>query len=260
MGQKEPIRVLVFGETGTGKTSLCNALSGEKKPVSSQAVGVTFQSQNYLPFIYHNESYIITDTVGLNESDKGTVKATEAFKNLLELIKNSKNGFNLMVHVARGRITKSFNDNYKFFVEIIMQEKVPVILVQTGCENTEPMSLWVEENKLFFEHQGFKYKSIIASCFAETQIPDFKPRYDKLRNESKETVLFNIEKYALERPFILYKDSKGLIRVIKRLWNGLCAFFEVPDWKVKINKSLYELLRRMGFSKDEAEEITNQNG
>ncbi len=260
MKQKEPIRVLVFGETGTGKTSLCNALSGEKKPVSNKAVGVTFQSQNYLPFIYHNESYIITDTVGLNESDKGTVKATESFKNLLELIKKSKNGFNIIVHVARGRITKSFSDNYNFFVETVMQEKVPVILVQTGCENTEPMSLWVEENKLFYESHGFKYKSIIASCFAETEIPDFKPRYDRLRNESKESVLFNIEKYALEQPVILYKGSNGLVRFVKRLWNGVCEFFEVPAWKASINKSLYELLRRMGFSEEEAEEITNQNG
>ncbi len=260
MDNKEPIRVLVFGETGTGKTSLCNELSGEKKPVSNQAIGVTFQSQNYLPFIYHNESYIITDTVGLNESDKGTVRATESFKNLLNLIKQSKSGFNIIVHIARGRITKSLFDNYKFFVETIMQNKVPVILVQTACENIEPMSLWVEENKHFYEDQGLNYKCILATCFAETQIPDFKPRYDRLRFESRELVLTNIEKYALDRPFIIYKDSKSLVRFTKKLWNGLCEFFEIKSWKVSINKSLYELLRRMGFSEDEANDITSQNG
>lgn len=35
----EPIRVLVFGTTGTGKTSLCNALTGGNEKVSDAAQG-----------------------------------------------------------------------------------------------------------------------------------------------------------------------------------------------------------------------------
>jgi predicted GTPase len=65
MSKNEPFRILIFGETGTGKTSACNALSGQCKPTSSRAVGVTFQSQDYLPFIRNDKSYIITDTVCL---------------------------------------------------------------------------------------------------------------------------------------------------------------------------------------------------
>lgn len=259
MNRKEPIRVLVFGETGTGKTSLCNELTGEKKPVSDKAVGVTFQSQNYLPFIYHGESYIITDTVGLSESNKGTVGAVESFKNLLTLIKESKDGFNMIIHVGRGRITQSFYNNYKFFVEMFTRKEIPVIFVQTACENSEPMSLWVEENRHFYEEQGFEYRCIIATCFAETQIPDFKSRYDRLRHESKEMLLASIEKYALDKPKKIY-HTNTLIKFIKRLWNGLCEFFDIKSWQVSINRALFELLRKMGFSEEEAKDITNQNG
>lgn len=257
--EKGPIRVLVFGETGTGKTSLCNTLSNQVKPVSDRAVGVTFQSQEYLPFIRHNKSYILIDTVGLNEGDQGTVRSTEAFKNLLSLIRKSEYGYNIFVHVARGKITKSLHDNYKFFAETVAQKKIPVILVVTGCENKEPMSLWEDENRLFFEKQGFEYKEIIATCFAETQIEDFIPRYEKLRAESKERLLASIENYALEKPEVFYRGTRGFVKFMKRLWNGLCELIDTPSWKAALNKSIYELLKRMGFSDEEAKDLTNEN-
>lgn len=258
MTTTEPIRILVFGETGTGKTSACNALSGQKMPTSNSAVGVTFQSHNYLPFIKGDNSYILTDTIGLNESDKGTVKATEAFKNLLELIKNSSNGYNLLIHVARGRITKSLQDNYKFFVETVAQKKIPVILIVTNCEGIEPMSLWEEENRVHFEKQGLDYMEVIATCFGETEIQDFKPRFDRLRKESSERVMAAVEKYAKVNAVPLYKKENGFLSFLKRLWNGLCELYDVSEWKIRVNESIINLLLRVGFNKDEAEKLAKK--
>ena len=41
-----------------------------------------------------------------------------------------------------GCITKLEQDNYDFFVNTICARRIPVLLVVTGCENLEPMSLW----------------------------------------------------------------------------------------------------------------------
>lgn len=258
MKTNEPIRILVFGETGTGKTSLCNALSGQKMPTSDRAVGVTFHSQNYLPFTRHDCPFILTDTVGLNEGDKGTVTATEAFKNLLELVRKSENGYNIFIQVAHQKITKSLCDNYKFFVETVAQKKIPVILVVTGCENIEPMSLWEEQNRHYYEEQGFDYKNILATCFAETVIPDFKPRFDGLRLESKIKVLSTIEQYALEEPYKLYEQNNGFISLLKRIWNGFCDYIEAENWKITISKTLLNLLLRIGFNEKEAKELAEK--
>lgn len=255
---KEPIRILVFGETGTGKTSVCNSLSNEYKPVSDQAVGVTFQSQNYLPFIFNEDSYILTDTVGLNEGDNGTVKATAAFKNLLELINNSKNGYNILVQVMRGRITKSLCDNYKFFVETVADKKIPVILVVTGCENSDPMAKWETENKSHFERAGLEYKSILATCFATSDVKGLKETYEILREESNYKVMNAIVQYSLIDSFRLYKNERGLVRILKHLWNGVCELFEIDSWKVKINDSLRNLLIRVGFTEREATDLADK--
>ena len=69
------IRVLIFGSTGTGKTSLCNSLTGQKMKATSSARGNTFETHTYQPFELDGKRIYVTDTVGLDESDKGTVPA-----------------------------------------------------------------------------------------------------------------------------------------------------------------------------------------
>lgn len=227
-------------------------------PTSNRAIGTTFESYQYLPFEYNGRSYILTDTVGLNEGDKGTVKATEAFKKLIELLKNSEQGYNLFVQVAKGRITKTMADNYKFFAEQMAQNSIPVLLVVTGCENVEPMSKWADENRVHYMKEDMDYKEIIATCFAETEIEDFKPRFTRLRQESKEQLLTAIDRYATYSPIKIWKGEGGIIKTCKRLWNLFCDWFEVENWKATINASLQQLLIRIGFSDEEATEIAKK--
>ena len=61
--------IIIFGETGVGKSSLVNMLVSEGAPranVSSQALGCTFASLPYLIKLSEQE-YRIWDTAGLNE-------------------------------------------------------------------------------------------------------------------------------------------------------------------------------------------------
>jgi len=50
MNPKQTVRVLVFGATGTGKTSLCNVLSGRSRPTDGGAKGVTEKTHLYAAF------------------------------------------------------------------------------------------------------------------------------------------------------------------------------------------------------------------
>lgn len=100
------LKVVVFGSTGAGKTSLCNVLSGHEMPASDSARGVTFQSFEFPPFEYGGHTVTLTDTVGLNESEKGHIRPIEAVQQLVDLIKRSADGYHLLVHVMRApRIT-----------------------------------------------------------------------------------------------------------------------------------------------------------
>ena len=159
------IRVLVFGATGIGKTSMCNTLTGRNRATDNGAKRVTAKTHIYPSVDYAEHSIEILDTAGLHESAHGTVPAERAVVALVELLEQARDGFSVLLHVARAsRITKEHDEDYALFVDKLTQKKIPVILAISGCENEDPMQGWVERNKDAFTH--FDYADLIATCWA----------------------------------------------------------------------------------------------
>lgn len=115
-------RVLVFGRSGVGKTSMLDSILGLRMPVSGGVKGCTFETTMAVPV--KNTEYMFFDTAGLNESSEGTVPSFQAIKGLIRLLKASRSGFNLLVMVHKaGRFDKTDKDNYQLFVETITAHK-----------------------------------------------------------------------------------------------------------------------------------------
>ena len=242
------IRVLVFGGTGVGKTSLCNTLTGRSRPTGNGASGVTAKSHLYNAFEHQGRKIRLFDTVGLHESSFGTVPAEEALSHVVELIKKAKDGFSLLIHVARAsRITKDQEDDYKFFVEKLTEEKIPVLLVLTGCENEEPMTAWVGRNRKSFER--FKYAEIISTCFMTGG--KFESDYALLRTESKKLLLDAVLTHALASPRLLYGKGTGntFSKILMRVWNSFVDIGGLPKkLRLQVNESALDLMNRLGVS------------
>jgi GTPase Era involved in 16S rRNA processing len=255
--QKQPIRVLVFGTTGTGKTSLCNALTNENQKVSSGATGVTLNSYTYnsVPFS-EEQQLIITDTVGLNESIRGAISSRDAAKQLIKLLTASTEGYNLLIHVFRiPRITQNEETNYNFFVSVITEFKIPTILVATGCENIDPMSKWKDDNKDIFTQRGLNYKDIICTSFASSDVTTVNEIYVKLKKESSQAVLNAIKDYATKESVKLYTDNQDFIIIFKRAWNWFVEWLNLPNLVDNTVRTLKELLIQIGFQKEDIEEF-----
>lgn len=240
------IRVLVFGATGTGKTSLCNALTGKARPTDNGARGITAKSHLYSRFQTGDCSIEIIDTVGLHESSHGTVPAEQAVIELIELLEKARDGFSLLVHVTRAsRITKEHDDDYKFFVEKMTQGSIPVILAVTGCENEHPMTSWVERNQEAFSR--FAYKELVPTCFASGgPMEEF---FAPLRAQSQKHLLGSIVQNALDEPSKLYGASTGssFSEALTRIWNEFVTVAGLPDkYRHKVNESAYALMKRLG--------------
>lgn len=240
------LRVLVFGSTGVGKTSFCNALTGGNRPTNNGPFGVTQKTHVYAPFTHDGRSIQIIDTAGLHESDGGTVKTEDAIRQLVELLQNSKDGFHLLVHVARAnRITKQQEEDHEFFVRRMTESKVPTLLVLTGCENEEPMSKWVDDHRQAFN--PYNYKDLLATCFA--QGGKLEAHYAPLREASKAFALDAIIKHGLVRPYLVYGGASGrsLQDSLFSLWNEFVAVAKLPEtWRRHTNESAYALLKRLG--------------
>jgi GTPase SAR1 family protein len=247
------LRVLVFGATGTGKTSLCNALANGSRPTDSGALGVTDKTHLYAPFTVGETTFELVDTVGLHESLHGTVPADRAVVALVELLEKSREGFNLMVHVARAsRITKEHDEDYKFFVEKMAQNRIPVLLAVTGCENEDPMSSWVDKNQSAFSR--FAYKALVPTCFAVGgQLEEF---YASRRDVSRESLLGAIQSHATSESVLLFGPGTGSTfnDALTRIWNEFVTLAGLPaKYRRKVNESAYAMLKRIGVPKSVAD-------
>lgn len=242
----QTIRVLVFGATGVGKTSLCNVITGKSRPTNNGARGITAKSHIYPAFQTSDCKIEIIDTVGLHESSHGTVPAEQAVVELIELLEKARDGFSLLVHVTRAsRITKEHDDDYSFFVEKMTQNNIPVILAVTGCENEHPMEAWVNKNLEAFSR--FAYKGIVPTCFASGG--PMEKFFAPLRIQSREQLLRSILAHALAEPSKIYGAGTGssFSEALSRIWNEFVTLAGFSDeCRLQVNESAYVLMKRLG--------------
>ena len=247
------LRVLVFGATGVGKTSVCNVLSGRNRPTSNGPLGVTEKTHIYAPFEYDGVRVQLIDTAGLHESSGGTVPPDEAVMQIVELLKSSRDGFNLLLHVARAsRLTKEQEEDHEFFVRKMTEGRVPTLLVLTNCENEDPMHAWVERNRAAFAKFG--YAELVPGCFASGG--KLEEHYASLRASSREDLLKHVVERALPQAYLLYGGGTGrtIMDALFDIWNKFVDLASLPkEFRRKTNEGAVQLLRRLGVSEKVAE-------
>lgn len=160
--------IIVFGETGAGKSSLINMLAGS--PVartSSGAVGETFSSKMYDVNIKGRNCYL-WDTAGMNEGNQGTVPDHKALENLRDLVFNLQDGVHLLLYCIRGgRYGDILRVNYDLFYGIVCRSNVPIVVVITGLEQESPMESWWEVNKEEFVKYDLRFEG--HACVTTTR-------------------------------------------------------------------------------------------
>jgi GTPase len=66
---KEGLTIAIVGKPNVGKSSMVNALLGEKRMIVSDIAGTTIDAVD-TPFVYHGQKYILVDTAGLRKSSR----------------------------------------------------------------------------------------------------------------------------------------------------------------------------------------------
>ncbi|KAG1731272.1 P-loop containing nucleoside triphosphate hydrolase protein, partial [Suillus lakei] len=167
--------IVIFGETGSGKSSLINKLVQHSvAKTTNDAPGCTSTPERY-PIKLSNGEYVLIDTPGLNEPHKGTVpdaKAKALLKNLLrELMSSRSDDIGLLVYcVGSAAQPCTFMKTCKKFYSGICHSKVPVIIVVKGLDESGMRSWWNINGKACRPH-GMRFAND-PSVPARQGIPD----------------------------------------------------------------------------------------
>ena len=240
--------VIVFGETGAGKTSVVEMLLNGRLQIREDTANSiersTERMQSYKVDIQYR-NYLVHDTIGLDD-----VKDSEqAIKELYQLISRVEGGVSLLVYVHKDRIKTSKVKHYQIFHDGVCEGKVPTILVQTGLEHVENIDDWWSKNEPAFKKLGIKTEH--HACITTTK--GAKDVYLDKFNEGAHQLRKVIYEATLPVPWKPSDTTKWLTKFLIQVVNN---FAETLGGEiVPLNASLYQALSKV--FPDEAKKITN---
>ena len=219
--QPHTINVVLFGETGVGKSSVINLIARkEVAKVSSDVNGCTMQSTRY-DISFDDMNFTIFDTIGLEEPQMGVNGYLKAIEKAYELIVqlSAAGGIHLLLFCMRGgRITATTQSNYRLFCECLCNTKVPIALVFTGLEREVEMEDWWTRNKTHIEHYGIKSHG--HACI--TAVQDDTPGEDLKFTESQRRIRELLKICALENEAFQLEAHSWFARIGR----GMKSFIE----------------------------------
>ncbi|KAJ3511732.1 hypothetical protein NMY22_g15560 [Coprinellus aureogranulatus] len=267
--------IILFGETGVGKSSIINMLRGsEGATISSSALGCTLSSNGYDGSIW-DQDYTFWDTVGLNEGEQGNmpdIKAVTALYHLLRKL-STDGGVSLLVFCMRApRISDAGHKNWVLFREIVCQQQVPAVIAITYLEQ-EDMDTWWSANELAFSkryginpsedvyrvYSGGEdvHADVGVACITATMGKCKKGKY--IYEEEYRESCTKIQRLVFESHLAVpWKVDavpwfKKVITEIDAGW--WCWRRKKKQTKYESGKGVYDIMSRWGIDEDEAMSI-----
>ncbi|KAG1771140.1 P-loop containing nucleoside triphosphate hydrolase protein [Suillus placidus] len=220
--QGRPRNVVLYGESGVGKSSLINLITGcDAAKTSPDALACTTTHAPYDVTI-SGQCFRLWDTAGLNEGSEGTVPAVMAERNLTMFLRglNQEDGVHLLIYCVRGtRATKALQTHYKIFSAIIHDSKVPTIIVVTCLEDFRPaMTEWWHKNKDELATYGMQFSGY-ACVTALKDEPAESPDIHQRRAQSYEDVCKSILDHCSQTPHKAWgidtiKDRRSFLAIL----------------------------------------------
>lgn len=137
-------RVGVFGKTGVGKSSMCNALFGQDIcPISDVSACTRNPQEVMLSLGGEGQNIILLDVPGVGEDRERDKEYDELYRSLLPQL-------DLIFWVFKGddRANASDEDFYNRLIKPYIKEGKPFIAVINQIDKIEPFREWDEDNNM----------------------------------------------------------------------------------------------------------------
>ena len=210
----QDMHIVLCGESGVGKSSLVNLLTGwPVAEASSGSVTCTLGSTEY-QFQLGAVTIRLWDTVGLEEPESRTREYMNAVEKATELIRrlSVSGGITLFLFCVRGaRVTTTTQSNYRLFYEVLGRKQVPIALAVTHLEREEVMEAWWGRNVKTLKHKGIDVREHVCITTLEGH-----PKYIQSR-EAVQELLWN---YVDQVKFSMLSETwlGRLLSGLNKLW------------------------------------------
>jgi len=159
-------RIFVVGLSAVGKTSMINALT--ETPYQVKNLADQSRRPNILMYEIERENILyqfinVKDPYCMINNTTDEERIRQYFAQIHEHIDKR---LSLILFVLKsGTIHQTSADVYKLFVNILCENRLPVIGVVTCCENEESMSKYINDNRENYTKSGLIFDDVVGTCF-----------------------------------------------------------------------------------------------
>jgi hypothetical protein len=201
---------------------------------------------------FGGDSYMVFDTIGLDEPQLRMNEYLESVENAYRLIKelDTRGGIDLLLFCVRaGRVNATLQSNYRLFHEFLCEKKVPIVLAITNLERETKMDDWWERNHGTFE----KYQIQVAGHACVTAANGLDGRHRALYEESRITIRKLVQQVTTDEQKQAWIGGNNLFVSLMRKLKEL-----LPEGQNVRKKDLVpHLTKRCGVSLDVAKQLAN---
>ncbi|KAG1741504.1 P-loop containing nucleoside triphosphate hydrolase protein [Suillus paluster] len=250
--RQKPKNIVIFGETGAGKSSLVNLMAGKEVAVTSPDTRrCTLHWKDYT-IGFGGKSYKVFDTMGIEDLQLGMAQFLESVGNAYKLIAelDRQGGIDLLLFCFRaGKYNLTVQRNYRLFHEFLCDKKIPIVLVVTNLEREERMEDWWDRNHDNFERYGIQVTG--HACI--TAANGLDGRHRTHYKESRITIRNIVRESITDEHILAWIGGKSLfVSLIRKLMSLLAGHLRVRSAHLVVC-----LVERCGISREVAKELAD---
>ena len=192
--------ILLLGETGKGKSTFINEITGKNECKEGDDTEAVTQSPIAVPFCYEGYNFYFIDSPGLNDK-RGDIQNLDHIKNLRNLPRLST--FIIVLSFCDLRITKSIQTSLVKFMDLFPSKKF--------WDNVLILRNWsFDDSRKGKIIEGIKKDKILTDCMRKNNInfpENIKEYYVDIKEKSdKRKDIFNQILNLLKEMDPIYKD------------------------------------------------------